>query len=44
MNIGSSIKNLIRARLRVLQIEETKIEEIVKFIEEIMDKYWIRMA
>jgi len=44
MIIGSSIKKIIYNKLIILGIEEEKAQEIIKFIEEVFDKYWIRMA
>jgi hypothetical protein len=44
MIIGSTIKKLLYNKLKQLEIEEIKIKEIIHFIEEIMDKCWIKMA
>ena len=44
MIIGETIKKLIYNKLKEMGIEETKIKEIIKFISDIMDRCWIKMA
>ena len=44
MIIGSAIKKLIYNKLKELEIEETKIKEIIAFIVDIMDRCWIKMT
>jgi hypothetical protein len=44
MIIGSYIKKLIYNKLKEMEIEESKIQEIIKFIADIMDKCWVKMV
>jgi hemerythrin-like domain-containing protein len=44
MIIGSAIKKLIYNKLKEMQIEESKIKEIIQFITDIMDRCWIKMT
>jgi len=39
-----TIKKLIYNKLKELEIEESKIKEIIQFIADIMDRCWIKMA
>lgn len=44
MIIGSHIKKLIYNKLKEMQIEESKIKKIIKFIEYIIDTCWVKMT
>lgn len=44
MIIGNYIKKLLYNKLKELEIEESKIKEIIKFIVYIMDTCWVKMT